>query len=162
MWLNCFYFKLIIIIINYAKICLLGGWISAAAVYSIYCTTCNQLIGDFVNVRIAYLVFALIGFVIAIVFFVLIFFERLNALIYLVRFFQFFFSFCKINLISFYANLSKKFTIIVTDFIWMISMFLLSIFCAIMESKYGSSTSNNIFNQGAFGAASVCFIFNLF
>jgi len=27
-----------------------------------------------------------------------------------------------------------------------------------METKYGPSTPYNVFNQGAFGAASVCFV----
>ena len=48
---------------------------------------------------------------------------------------------------------------IIIDIIWIVPMFILSIYCAIYEARYGSSVS---FNQGAFGAASVSFFFNFF
>jgi hypothetical protein len=44
--------------------------------------------------------------------------------------------------------------VIIIDIIWIVPMFILSIYCAIYEARYGLSVS---FNQGAFGAASVSF-----
>lgn len=129
-----------------------------AALYSTSCVSCNQLVGPYIDCRTAYLVFAVVGFVISILILIPLILNLIFSKIMVYNFNFFFLKQFFISLICF-LKLIKRIIVIIIDIIWIVPMFILSIYCAIYEARYGLSVS---FNQGAFGAASVSFFFSNF
>ncbi|RNA35214.1 hypothetical protein BpHYR1_024927 [Brachionus plicatilis] len=111
-----------------------AAWVSAAAVLKPNSESNTTLQGDLLASRSAYLFFSITGFIIAILFLLL------NIL----------------NIISlgFLNRLPWNLLVVITDLLWLIPTFVVSIVAAVRETQVKSLESNqDMFNIGAFGSA---------